>query len=152
MSGVEIYFLPSGCNCDGVGYTRADIQNAAEAALALASQGETLGRDRYPHVYNDYEHFNFGHAQKPYLEFPVERDGRVYEGGSPGADRIVIGSIADDYSSAMYCAVITHDHSRHNGFTECQDDTLNLRGKGKFLPIITAEALPQRNLIQAIAL
>jgi ribonuclease len=94
-----------------------------------------------------------GHAQKPYLEFPVERNGRVYEGGSPGADRIVIGSIADDYSSAMYCAVITHDNSRHNGFTECQDDTLNLRGKGKFLPIITAEsALPQRNLIQTIAL
>lgn len=51
-----------------------------------------------PHAYNDYEKFNFSHASKPYLEFPVESSGE-YEGGSPGADRIVIGSIAEDYSA-----------------------------------------------------
>ncbi|KAJ9256537.1 hypothetical protein DTO271D3_6736 [Paecilomyces variotii] len=130
----EIYYLPSGCNCDGTGYTRTDIQNAADKALSLASQHQTLGRDKYPHAYNDYEHFSFKHAQKPYLEFPIERNGKTYDGGSPGADRVVIGSIAEDYSSAVFCAVITHDGSTNNGFTECQDDTMNVRGKGKYEP------------------
>ena len=106
-------------------------------------------------VYNDYEHFTFSHAlvcascilplsfraiesigshlslQKPYLEFPI-MSGDVYDGSSPGADRIVIGSIAEDYSSAVYCAVITHDGETRNGFAECADDTLNLRGKGEY--------------------
>ena len=84
-----------------------------------------------PHAYNDYEHFTFTHAQKPYLEFPVEQSG-VYDGQSPGADRVVIGSIAEDYSSAVFCAVITHDGQKKNGFTECADDTMNVRGKGQY--------------------
>ena len=69
--------------------------------------------------------------QKPYLEFPI-LSGDVYDGSSPGADRVVIGSIAEDYSSAAYCAVITHDGERRNGFAECADDTLNMRGKGEY--------------------
>jgi hypothetical protein len=89
------------------------------------------GRERYPHAYNDYEHFSFSHAQAPYLEFPIFAD-EVYDGSnSPGPDRIVIGSISEDYQSAVYCAVITHDGERRNGFAECRDDTLNLRGKGE---------------------
>lgn len=89
------------------------------------------GRDKYPHAYNDYEHFSFPHASKPYLEFPIAA-GSVYDGSSPGADRVVIGSIASDYSSAVYCAVITHDGQRANGFAECSDDTMNPRGKGDY--------------------
>ena len=68
--------------------------------------------------------------QAPYLEFPILSGGEVYTGSSPGADRVVIGSIAEDYSSATYCAVITHDGQKKNGFAECKDDTLNVRGKG----------------------
>ncbi|KAJ9619212.1 hypothetical protein H2203_008541 [Taxawa tesnikishii (nom. ined.)] len=128
MSGVEIYYEPTGCNCDGTAYNRSDINTAATEALRLASEGRTVGRDKYPHAYNDYEHFTFQHAQAPYLEFPITRTGRAYDGQSPGADRIVIGSIADDYSSAVYCAVITHDGQRKNGFAECADDTMNPRG------------------------
>ncbi|MCJ1416056.1 hypothetical protein MMC32_002391 [Xylographa parallela] len=127
----EIYYEPSGCNCAGTDYAKADINAAANKALELASQGQTLGRDKYPHVYNDYEHFTFSYAQKPYLEFPIMSDD-VYDGSSPGADRVVIGSIAEDYSSAIYCAVITHDGETRNGFAECADDTLNLRGKGEY--------------------
>ena len=58
--------------------------------------------------------------------------GSVYDGASPGADRVVIGSIASDYSSAVYCAVLTHDGQRKNGFAECSDDTMNPRGKGNY--------------------
>lgn len=92
------------------------------------------GKDKYPHAYNDYEHFNFPHGSAPYLEFPVERGGKTYDGGSPGADRIVIGSIAEDFASAVYCAVITHDGEKKNGFAECADDTMNPRGKGNYEP------------------
>lgn len=60
-----------------------------------------------PHAYNDYEKFNFSHAQKPYLEFPVVKTG-VYSGGSPGADRIVIGSIAEDYCT--FCSIPSFFH------------------------------------------
>ena len=72
-------------------------------------------------MYNDYEKFNFAHAKAPYLEFPVQTSG-VYDGGSPGADRIVIGSIASDYSSAVYAATITHTGAKGDDFKECVDD------------------------------
>ncbi|KIY51477.1 ribonuclease-domain-containing protein, partial [Fistulina hepatica ATCC 64428] len=122
-----------GCNCGGVSdYTKADINAAAKRALELASEGRTIGRDKYPHVYNDYERFSFTHAKKPYLEFPVVQDGQVYDGGSPGADRVIIGSIASNFKSAVYCTVITHDGERKNGFAECQDDTMNVSGKGSY--------------------
>ena len=85
-------YEPSGCNCDNkTTYDKDAINAACTEALQLASEKRTLGRDKYPHVYNDYEKFNFSHAQKPYLEFPIVSDGS-YEGGSPGADRVVSGS------------------------------------------------------------
>lgn len=32
----------------------------------------------------------------------------------------------------MFCAVLTHDGSTKNGFTECMDDTVNTSGKGNY--------------------
>jgi len=84
-----IYYEPSGCNCaNQTTYDRDAINTACTEALKLASEKKTLGRDKYPHVYNDYEKFQFDHAQKPYLEFPVLTNG-AYDGESPGADRVV---------------------------------------------------------------
>jgi hypothetical protein len=65
----------------------------------------------------DYEKFSLQYAKKPYLEFPILESGAYNDNESPGADRVVIGSIATDYSSAVFCAVITHDGSTKNGFT-----------------------------------
>jgi len=42
-SGAEIYYEPSGCNCNGTSYTKQDINTAASRALELASEGQTLG-------------------------------------------------------------------------------------------------------------
>lgn len=50
----------------------------------------------------------------------------------------MIGSISEDFSSAVYCAVITHDGQRRNGFAECSDDTMNVRGKGLYKGVGTA--------------
>ena len=98
--------------------------------------------------------FRFDHAQKPYIEFPIMADGQPFDGeSSPGADRVVnlrlrshmsqkasvanmrsqiLGSIATDFQSAVYCAVVTHDGQRKNGFVECKDDTVNQNGSGNF--------------------
>lgn len=83
-------------------------------------------------LFPDYEHFYFAHAQKPYLEFPILESGTYSGEESPGADRVVIGSIAEDFQSAVFCAVLTHDGSTKNGFTECKDDTVNTDGKGTY--------------------
>jgi hypothetical protein len=46
-------YEPEGCNCDNkTEYDRAAINIACTQALSLASQGQTLGRDKYPHAYN----------------------------------------------------------------------------------------------------
>lgn len=41
---VQIFYEPSGCNCDGTAYTRAEINAAASKALELAGQNQTLGQ------------------------------------------------------------------------------------------------------------
>jgi hypothetical protein len=103
----------------GTYYSQQNINDAATAALSYYASGETVGRDSYPHQYKDYEGFSFL-CSAPYLEFPILTSG-VYDGGSPGADRVVIGSISSDESSAEYCAVITHDGQSDNDFAECSD-------------------------------
>ncbi|KAK8205125.1 Ribonuclease/ribotoxin [Phyllosticta capitalensis] len=143
-----ITYEPSACNCNGTDYSTAPINAAATKALALAKDKKTLGDDKYPHVYNDYEHFAFSHANAPYLEFPILPSGAVYDGGAPGADRVVIGSIAADYASAVFCACLTHDGSaKRNGFVECKDDTVNPRGKGTL-----KESAGERKLVERIDL
>jgi NADH:ubiquinone oxidoreductase subunit K len=135
----QISSEPSGSNCDGrilylfllslsrielttslgTSYSQSNINDAATAALNYYAQGQTVGDDSYPHQYNDYEGFSFS-CSAPYLEFPIQTSG-TYSGGSPGADRVVIGSISSDDSSAQYCAVITHDGQSGNNFGECTD-------------------------------
>ncbi|KAN0117063.1 guanyl-specific ribonuclease F1 [Hyaloscypha variabilis] len=110
---------PTSSDCDGTIYSQQNIDDAATAALSYYASGETVGRDSYPHQYKDYEGFSFT-CSAPYLEFPIETSG-VYSGGSPGADRVVIGSISSDESTAEYCAVITHDGQSGNDFGECTD-------------------------------
>ena len=46
-------YEPSGCNCDNkTSYDKDQINAACTQALQLASEGKTLGRDKYPHTYN----------------------------------------------------------------------------------------------------
>ena len=42
-NNVQIFYEPTGCNCDGTSYTQASINAAATKALQLASQKKTLG-------------------------------------------------------------------------------------------------------------
>ncbi len=47
--------------------------------------------------------FNSG-CNKPYYEFPIYQD-EVYTGGSPGSDRVVIGTVDTDAGTAVFCGV-----------------------------------------------
>lgn len=64
----------------------------------------------------------------------------------------MIGSIAEDYQSAVYCAVITHQGEKDNKFQECQDDTVNPRGYGTYKNEHGAMGRWNRKLVQRIDL
>ncbi|KAG8419417.1 hypothetical protein J3458_004285 [Metarhizium acridum] len=66
----------------------------------------------YPHRYNNYEGFDFP-VDGPYNEFPILKSGRIYSGGSPGPDRVVISDGCD------LAGVITHTGASGNNFVAC---------------------------------
>lgn len=74
----------------------------------------------------------------PLSPSPLSRPGIQYYGtgvGAIGVREIGIECVLNTKTgSAVYCAVITHDGQKKNGFTECQDDSMNVRGKGKYEP------------------
>ncbi|KAH9898163.1 ribonuclease T1 [Cubamyces lactineus] len=94
-----------GCTCAGRSYTSSDINNAIEEA-------EDGGASDYPHQYHDYEGFSFPSCSGTFYEYPLEHD-RVYEGGSPGADRVIYDSDGD------FCACLTHTGASDDDFLEC---------------------------------
>ncbi len=62
--------------------------------------------------------------------------------------------MAEDYSSAVYCAIITHSGSgKRDGFVECKDDTVNPDGEGAWDTSLTEGSgqapPPELNLLKA---
>lgn len=115
-----------GSNC----YTSSKITAARNTAYNYVKQGGTAGGSTYPHVYNNYEGFNFPVAG-PYYEFPLLSNGQTYTGGkfwrdrasvtavmlsligSPGADRVIINK------SGALAGEITHTGASGNNFVGC---------------------------------
>lgn len=108
--------VPNSAQCGSDSYTSDEIIAAVQSGL----NGDG-GSSDYPHQYEDYEGFTFSTCNSPYYEYPILSDGTVYTGGSPGADRVVYGSVASDYSSAAYCFTLTHTGASGNDFVECQE-------------------------------
>ncbi|KAI5856998.1 Ribonuclease/ribotoxin [Tricharina praecox] len=107
----------TGANCNGYVFTKAAVQAAANEALDHLVSSSTVGDNDYPHQYNNYEGFSFNSGcAPPYYEFPLFKSS-LYTGGSPGADRVVIGSRSG--SSAKFCDVITHYGASGNAFLMC---------------------------------
>ncbi|OCK81873.1 ribonuclease-domain-containing protein [Lepidopterella palustris CBS 459.81] len=97
-----------GNNC----YTDSQINDALDAACGYVQDGSTAGGSKYPENYNDYEGFDFGGVQGPYYEFPILESG-VYDGGKPGADRIVLND------NCELAGEITHTGASGNNFVGC---------------------------------
>lgn len=94
------------CTCGDNSYDSSDIEDAINAA-------EDGGASDYPHQYHDYEGFDFSSCSGTYYEYPLEQ-GEAYDGGSPGADRVIYDDSGD------FCGCITHTGaSSYDGFVQC---------------------------------
>lgn len=65
--------------CGSTCYTSAQVTAARNAGANYVSNGGTAGGTTYPHVYNNYEGFDFL-VTGPYYEFPIKSSG-VFTGG-----------------------------------------------------------------------
>lgn len=75
-------------SCAGTCYYQSTINAAVSQGCNYLNRGQTVGSNRYPHVYNNYEGFDFA-AASPYYEFPILHSFQPYTGGDPGPDRVV---------------------------------------------------------------
>ncbi|KAJ5960693.1 uncharacterized protein N7479_007843 [Penicillium vulpinum] len=96
--------------CGTVCYTSSAISAAQAAGYKLEAAGNDV--NDYPHVYNNYEGFDFP-VSGTYYEFPILSSGKVYTGSSPGADRVVFNT------ANKLAGVITHTGASGNNFVAC---------------------------------
>ena len=101
--------------CGTTCYSSSDISAAVQQGYTYYSNDETVGSDKYPHQYEDYEGFTFPDSG-PYYEFPILSDEEVYSGGSPGPDRVIFTG------EGSYEGVITHTGASGNDFLQCTAD------------------------------
>ncbi|CUA72991.1 hypothetical protein RSOLAG22IIIB_05123 [Rhizoctonia solani] len=105
-------------SCGNNEFTVTAVQSAAEAAASRVAEGSQVGRNKYPHKFNNREGFEFlPGCQAPFFEFPIF-ESKVYTGGSPGPDRVVIGSV--DGADAAFCGLMTHTGAGGNNFLQCE--------------------------------
>jgi ribonuclease T1 len=96
--------------CGSVCYTSSAVSAAQAEGYSLYSSGDDV--NDYPHVYNNYEGFDFS-VSPTYYEFPILSSGSIYSGGSPGADRVVFNE------DNQLAGVITHTGASGNNFVSC---------------------------------
>lgn len=73
-----------------------------------------VGSGKYPHVYYNYEDFDFPDSGT-YYEFPILSSYQAYSGESPGPDRVIFAG-----SGCKFEAVITHTGANSNAFLQCR--------------------------------
>ncbi|KAI9172583.1 Extracellular guanyl-specific ribonuclease [Paramyrothecium foliicola] len=100
--------------CGSVSYTAANTNAASSAACNYVRNGGTAGGSSYPHTYRNDEGFRFLGLPGPFYEFPILSSKRVYTGGSPGPDRVIITR------DCKQAGTITHTGASGNAFKACQ--------------------------------
>ncbi|KFH41748.1 Guanyl-specific ribonuclease F1-like protein [Hapsidospora chrysogenum ATCC 11550] len=98
--------------CGDQEYTAKQVAAAMEAACTHFQDGTDV--NDYPHTYNNYEGFEFKGYDGPFQEFPIIPGG-VYDGGSPGPDRVVITE-----DGCKLAGSITHTGADGNDFVACE--------------------------------
>jgi len=97
--------------CGNVCYAQSTIEQAVSAGYKLYKEGKDEGD--YPHTYNNYEGFDFP-VSGPYQEYPVLSDTQAYDGGSPGADRVIFNT------KGVFAGTITHTGASGDDFVGCE--------------------------------
>ncbi|KAF3928606.1 hypothetical protein AA313_de0203866 [Arthrobotrys entomopaga] len=106
-------------NCEGKSWNLDQVQSASDDSLGHVADGTTVGKNDYPHKFENRERFDFNaDCVAPFYEFPIVQDGE-YDGGPPKTDRVIIGSIRG--KTAFFCGAVTHTDSEGNSFKECHD-------------------------------
>ncbi|PWY75445.1 guanyl-specific ribonuclease T1 [Aspergillus heteromorphus CBS 117.55] len=101
-----------GDNC----YTTEAVAAAQADGWKLWEEWKTVGKDEYPHRYEDYEGFDFT-VGGYYVEFPILYDGEIFTGATgPGADRVIF-----NYKDEL-AGVITHTGAEGDDFVSCEGD------------------------------
>lgn len=86
----------------------------------------------YPHTYKNHEGFTFAGCTGTLAEFPILKNGKVFDGSSgPGPDRIILEYVIiyfrgnlmahsfTDSASGGVCGCITHTGALPGGFHQC---------------------------------
>jgi hypothetical protein len=63
--------------CGKVQYNSDAISKAADGACSLLKKGSTVGSNKYPHQYKNFENIKLA-GTPPYYEFPILSNGQVY--------------------------------------------------------------------------
>ncbi|PHH73207.1 hypothetical protein CDD80_3980 [Ophiocordyceps camponoti-rufipedis] len=100
-------------SCGRTSYSARDVSAASQAACQLVKDEQTAGSSNYPHRFNNFEAFHFHDVQGPYYEFPMLSSGRVYRGGRPGPDRVIVTR------DCQQAGQITHTGAGGNNFVGC---------------------------------
>ncbi|KAI6896968.1 hypothetical protein KC318_g10436, partial [Hortaea werneckii] len=88
----------SATTCGSNYYSSSQVRAAVNSGCNYVSQGGTACRGSYPHVYNNYEGFDFP-VDGTYYEFPILESGQ-FTCQSPGADRVIF--TAEFQSPTLY--------------------------------------------------
>ncbi|POR36396.1 Guanyl-specific ribonuclease Th1 [Tolypocladium paradoxum] len=99
--------------CGSIYYSDSAVNAASSAACNYVRTGGHAGSSTYPHQYRNYEGFYFKGLSGPFYEFPIMSSGKVYTGGSPGPDRVVITG------ACQQAGQITHTGASGNAFVGC---------------------------------
>ncbi|TLD15299.1 hypothetical protein PspLS_10678 [Pyricularia sp. CBS 133598] len=105
--------------CGNNNYSSDQVQAAVDQGCSLFSAGNTVGRNNYPHRFNNREQLPFS-ISGPYQEFPI-LNSRVYNGGSPGADRVAFTTNND--GTCTFAGAMTHTGASGNNFVACQGNS-----------------------------
>ncbi|CAE7219053.1 unnamed protein product [Rhizoctonia solani] len=92
-----------GATCATNAFTVAEVGAAAQTAANLLNAGATVGPRNHPHQYPNFQGFVFeAGCNPPFFEFPILKTG-IYNGGLPGPDRVIIGSMSSTSADAAFC-------------------------------------------------
>ncbi|KAI7239062.1 hypothetical protein KC330_g2167 [Hortaea werneckii] len=97
----------SATTCGSNYYSSSQVRAAVNSGCNYVSQGGTACSGSYPHVYNNYEGFDFP-VDGTYYEFPILESGQ-FTCQSPGADRVIF--TADFQSPTLYYSKSTRSQT-----------------------------------------
>ncbi|CAE6355178.1 unnamed protein product [Rhizoctonia solani] len=107
-------------NCEEIQFTPSEVQTAASVAASRVARERVcpylLNIPRLPSITFEPGFEFLTGCEAPFFEFPIFNS-KVYTGGKPGPNRVVIGSVKG--TDAAFCGVITHTGARENGFLQC---------------------------------